>query len=228
MQEALGSFRRGDRQHGPHRRDVQSGAGFLQALRAGLSSADGEAATHGRQPVRSASTAEARARTTTSSISASSAKTGLIWRYGTTDVSPEIRERLENELDDHRREELLLLLPDRLGLLQLRPRERHPRRRQRLGRRHDGRLPAGPVQRRSDQVRPALRAVHGPEPQRDARYRYRHLPGRPRRRSSTTSATNTATSRRSSPSARSRRRRRARTSAACSACRWRRSTSSPS
>jgi DNA polymerase-3 subunit alpha len=37
-------------------------------------------------------------RPTTSSTSASSARNGLVWRYGTTDVAPEVRERLDKEL----------------------------------------------------------------------------------------------------------------------------------
>ena len=88
---------------------------------------------------------------------------------------------------------LLQLLPDRLGLLQLRPRERNiPAGGQGQRRRHDRRLLPGPVRRGPAPVRPAVRAVHGPGAKRDARYRHRHLPGPPARRSSTTSARSTA------------------------------------
>ena len=43
MAAALGQFPGGDREHGADRADVQSGAGFLQAVRAGLPGAGGEA-----------------------------------------------------------------------------------------------------------------------------------------------------------------------------------------
>ena len=42
MAEALGQFDRGDREHVAHRGDVRSAAGFLEAVRAGLSRAAGE------------------------------------------------------------------------------------------------------------------------------------------------------------------------------------------
>ena len=46
----------------------------------------------------SAQLAHATTATMTNATSANSAKTGLIWRYGTTDVSAEIRQRLDYEL----------------------------------------------------------------------------------------------------------------------------------
>jgi hypothetical protein len=51
-------------------------------------------------------------------------------------------------------------------------------------------------------LRPALRAVHRPRSQRVPRYRYRPVPGRARRTSSTTCARSTGTWRRSSRSER--------------------------
>jgi hypothetical protein len=84
-----------------------------------------------------------------------------------------------------------------------------------LGRGHDGRLCAGPVQRLPGALRPAVRAIHRPRP-----CEYPDIDidlcQDGRARSSTTCARSTATSRRSSPSARSRPGRRSAMSAACS------------
>ena len=71
----------------------------------------------------------------TSAISASFAKRAWIWRYGTTDVSAGHPPAAGLRAEDHHQQEFLLVLPDRLGFLQFRPRQRHSRRRQRLGRR---------------------------------------------------------------------------------------------
>ena len=80
-----------------------------------------------------------------------------------------------------RRDGIRVLLPDRLGLRQVREGERdRGRARSRLGRRLDRRLRAGDHRPRPARQRPALRALPEPRPQVDAGHRHRLLGPRPR------------------------------------------------
>ena len=79
----------------------------------------------------------------------------------------------------HQPDGVRLVLPDRLGLRPVRPRERASPLGARLGLRGAGQLPAPAEPRLPAQVRPAVRAVPRPEPLRGARHRHRPLPGAP-------------------------------------------------
>ena len=119
-----------------------------------------------------------------------------------------------------RRDGLRVLLPDRLGLRQVREGERHRGRPgPRLGRRLDRRLRARHHRPRPARQRPAVRALPQPGAQVDAGHRHRLLGPRPRagdplRRRRSTGASRSP---RSSPSARWRRAPRPATPPACSA-----------
>ena len=118
---------------------------------------------------------------------------------------------------DDRGDGLPRLLPDRLGLHPLRPRERHQRRpRPRLGGGLARRLLPAHHRPRPDALHAAVRALPEPRAQEHAGHRHRLRRGRPRARDQLRrrEVRPPATSPRSSPSARCSRRRRSRTPAA--------------
>ncbi len=107
---------------------------------------------------------------------------GLRQRYGDP-IPAEAMKRLEFELGVIDEDGLPVLLPDRLGLRQVREGERdRGRARPRLGRRFDRRLRLGDHRHRPARQRPALRALPQPRPQVHAGHRHRLLGPRARAR----------------------------------------------
>ena len=92
-------------------------------------------------------------------------------RYGDRARSPEVRETTRLRAGRHPQDGIRRLLPDRLGPVPLRPRERHLVQRARLGGRFHRRLRAGDHAGRSAPARSALRTLPEPGPHLDARYR---------------------------------------------------------
>ena len=161
---------------------------------------------------------------------AGSPREGLRRRYG--DPPPaEARRAARVRARGDRRDGLRVLLPDRLGLRQVREGERdRGRPGPRLGGRLDRRLRAQHHRPRPARQRAALRALPQPGAQVDAGHRHRLLGPRPRagdplRRRRSTGASRW---RRSSPSARWRRARRPATRPGCSASTTRPATGSRS
>ncbi len=119
------------------------------------------------------------------STCASFAMGGLIERYGAERAPRDaaLRERLGLRTRRDHVDGLRLVLPDRLGLHQVRARPRHPGRPgPRLGGRFAGLVLFADHRSRSAAVQPDLRALPQPRPNLDARYRHRFL-RRPARRS---------------------------------------------
>ena len=107
--EALADFPEAIENTRPHRRDVRRVARFLQALRPGLPRAEGEAArpdfaapvsppSHDRRPQRATAAPATPTKADDELYLRQLCEDGLVWRYGTADVAPAVRERLEYEL----------------------------------------------------------------------------------------------------------------------------------
>ena len=147
-------------------------------------------------------------------------------RYG-DDPTQAVCDRLEHELGIISQDGLRQLLPDRLGLRAVRPGEGIPSTARGSGCGAIVALRAVPQPRLPARVRPAVRAVPRPEPERGAGHRHRLLPGPPRARHPVREGEVRRTTRwpRSARSARWPRRPRSRTWAGCSTSRWSGSTS---
>jgi DNA polymerase-3 subunit alpha len=146
MKSAVGSFDQAMEKHRAHRRDVQSGVGFfskryapvykvptekLKAKKSGATKVTKEDEQYLRQLLRR----------------------GLDWRYSTARRVERNPRAARQRARHHREQKLLLILFDRLGLLQLRARERDSLSAREV--RASARwwvTCSGPVQRRSDQV----------------------------------------------------------------------------
>ncbi len=88
---------------------------------------------------------------------------GLEWRYETREVPQAIRDRLEYELKTIAMKNFCSYFLIVWDFCNFARGKWHTRRRERFGRRDDGGLSAGALQRRPGEVQPAVRTIHGPE-----------------------------------------------------------------